>query len=112
MPKLTFKFKINVVDGMRPKQIRINDGQKKDKELEDCQSTEDPNVFEGEIIATVILTTVEVSVSGVGTLSGLTGSFNITLKANDKKLFEEDQDLKVTDGNRFSFFKKQVKLPQ
>jgi hypothetical protein len=108
MSELTFKFRITIVNGMRPTSFRIDDSQISKKELEDMKSPTESNVFEGEIIITPILRTVSVSLLGVGE-PHLAGSFNLSYEG--KKFFEEDQKFIVKTNRKFRFYKEKVKIP-
>ncbi|WP_299121981.1 hypothetical protein [uncultured Tenacibaculum sp.] len=108
MPKLKFKFKITLIQGMRVTTFRINSKRLKNSEIEAFQSPSNPNEYEGEIETICIKDTVIVSVWGVG-IPFLQGSFNITQNGN--KLFSEDQKLSVKSKGRFRFYKVEVKLP-
>lgn len=108
MPKLTFKFKLTLVKGMRPTTVRINNAYLQDEALDKTESATEPNVYEGEITATTFLETVTFSVFGVGT-PFLAGACNVSL--DGKNMFDKDQPLKVYEGGRFHFYKENVKLP-
>lgn len=108
MPKLTFKFKLALVKGMRPTTVRVNNSYLKDEALAATESPTEPNVYEGEITATTFLDTVAFSVYGVGT-PFLAGTCNLSL--GGKNMFDKDQALKVHEGARFHFYKEKVKLP-
>lgn len=108
MPKLTFKFKLKLVNGMRPTTVRVNNSYLRDDELADTESPTEPNVYEGEIIATTFLDTVSFSVYGVGT-PFLAGTCNLSF--NGKNMFDKDQPLKVLEGARFRFYKEKVQIP-
>jgi len=108
MAKLTFKYKLKLVKGMRPTTFRINSSYLQDEELAKSESATEPATYEGEITATTFLESVTVSVFGVGT-PFLNGTFNVSL--NGKNLFDKDQTLDVNKKGRFRFYKKETKLP-
>ncbi|WP_143017121.1 hypothetical protein [Catalinimonas alkaloidigena] len=108
MSKITFKFKLALVDGMRATTFRIDSERLSEDDLEIMRSPTDTNVIEGEISIEPILSTVVISVWGVGK-PNLVGSFNITYK--NKKFFDVDEKLVVNSGARFRFYKTQIKIP-
>jgi hypothetical protein len=109
MLEIILKFEFKLLQGMVLTSLNVHSSNLGKTQLDKFRDPSDPNTYKGEIVIRTTTDKVTFSISGVGSHSGLKGTFNFTIE--DKKVFKEDQELSVNYFGRIAFFKTNVKLP-
>ena len=109
MKKVTLNFEIKLRNSMALTSIWVHTSKLNKAQIDSFRKSDDPNTIKGEIEIKTTTNMVTFTLVGVGNEPGLKGTFNFTLE--DKKIFSEDQEIKVNYEGRISFNKSNVKLP-